>query len=100
MVSIVAKVSKEDLEMVAVLSRLEVPEQDKEKHLRQLDSFLQYVDNLSTVNTGTVEPLAHVLPIHNVFREDEVKNGDDRENILKNAPEQNGEAFIVPKTFD
>lgn len=100
MVSFVAKVSKEDLEMVAVLSRLEVPEQDKEKHLRQLDSFLQYVDNLSKVDTDQVEPLAHVLPIHNVFREDEVRLSLDRELALSNAPLKEDGYFKVPKILE
>jgi aspartyl-tRNA(Asn)/glutamyl-tRNA(Gln) amidotransferase subunit C len=95
-----AKVSKEDLDMVAVLSRLEVPEQDKEKHLRQLDSFLQYVDNLSKVPTDQVEPLAHVLPIHNVFREDEVRPSLDRELALSNAPLQEDGYFKVPKILE
>ncbi len=100
MVSFVAKVSKEDLEMVAVLSRLEVPEQDKEKNLRQLDSFLQYVDNLSKVDTEQVEPLAHVLPIHNVFREDEVRPSLDRELALSNAPLKEDGYFKVPKILE
>ena len=100
MVSFVAKVSKEDLEMVAVLSRLEVPEQDKEKHLRQLDSFLQYVDNLSKVDTDQVEPLAHVLPIHNVFREDEVRPSLDRELALSNAPLKEDGYFKVSKILE
>ena len=95
-----AKVSQEDLEMVAVLSRLEVPEQDKEKHLRQLDSFLQYVDNLSKVDTDQVEPLAHVLPIHNVFREDEVRPSLDRELALSNAPLKEDGYFKVPKILE
>lgn len=95
-----AKVSKEDLDMVAVLSRLEVPEQDKEKNLRQLDSFLQYVDNLSKVDTEQVEPLAHVLPIHNVFREDEVRPSLDRELALSNAPLKEDGYFKVPKILE
>ena len=40
------------------------------------------------------------FPVNNVFREDVVVNGDDRENILKNAPEQKDGAFVVPKTFE
>ena len=86
--------------MVAVLSRLEVPEQDKEKNLRQLDSFLQYVDNLSKVDTDRVEPLAHVLPIHNVFREDEVRPSLDRELALSNAPLKEDGYFKVPKILE
>ena len=44
--------------------------------------------------------MSHVFPINNVFREDVVTNGDDREEILSNAPESKDGAFVVPKTFD
>ena len=63
--------------------------------------------NIAVVGaTGAVgEEIFRVLgemkfPVNNVFREDVVVNGDDRENILKNAPEQKDGAFVVPKTFE
>ena len=95
-----AKVTEKDLDMVALLSRLEVPAQDKEKQLRHLDAFLRYVDNLAAVPTDTVEPLAHVLPIHNVFREDEVRPSLDRALALSNAPAQEDGYFKVPKILE
>ena len=52
------------------------------------------------LDTSGVEPMSHVFPVNNVFREDVVTNGDDRENILKNAPEERDGAFVVPKTVD
>ena len=48
--------------------------------------MLDYVDKLNELDTADVEPMSHVFPVHNVFREDVVTNGDDRENMLKNAP--------------
>lgn len=95
-----AKVTQQDLDMVAVLSRLEVAEQDKEKYLGQLDAFLQYVDNLAALPTDDVEPLAHVLPINNVFREDEVRPSLDRELALSNAPLKEDGYFKVPKILE
>ena len=62
--------------------------------------MLDYIDKLNELDTSEVEPMSHVFPVNNVFREDIVTNGDDRENILKNAPEEREEAFVVPKTFD
>ena len=94
------KVTEKDLDMVALLSRLEVPEQDKEKHLHQLDAFLNYVDILSAIPTDDVAPLAHVLPIHNVFREDEVKPSLDRELALSNAPLKEDGYFKVPRILE
>ena len=44
--------------------------------------------------------MSHVLPVQNVFREDVVTNGDERDKILKNAPEEKNGAFVVPKTVE
>ncbi len=95
-----AKVTQKDLEMVALLSRMEVSEQDREKYLRQLDAFLQYVDNLAALPTDEVEPLAHVLPINNVFREDTVRPSLERDLALSNAPLQEDGYFKVSKILE
>ena len=62
--------------------------------------MLDYIDKLNELDTTGVEPMSHVFPVKNVFREDVVVNGDDRENILKNAPEEKDGSFMVPKTVD
>ena len=62
--------------------------------------MLDYIDKLNELDTSSVEPMSHVFPVSNVFREDVVTNGDDRDNILKNAPEERDGAFVVPKTFE
>jgi aspartyl-tRNA(Asn)/glutamyl-tRNA(Gln) amidotransferase subunit C len=61
---------------------------------------LQYVDNLAALPTDEVEPLAHVLPINNVFREDTVRPSLDREMALSNAPLQEDGYFKVPKILE
>ena len=58
------------------------------------------IDMLNQLDTSNVEPMSHIFPVNNVFREDVVVNGDDRENILANAPEERGGAFVVPKTVE
>ena len=63
-------------------------------------NMLDYIDTLNELDTEGVEPMSHVFPINNVFREDVVTNGDDREEILSNAPESKDGAFVVPKKFD
>ena len=63
-------------------------------------NMLDYIDTLNELDTSEVEPMSHVFPVNNVFREDVVTNGDDREEILANAPEAKEGAFVVPKTFD
>lgn len=93
-------ISDETIEYVGILAKLELSDEEKEKAKSDMGKMLDYIDKLNELDTSEVEPMSHVFPVNNVFREDVVKNGDDRENILKNAPEQNEESFVVPKTFD
>ena len=81
-------ISDEKIEYVGILAKLELSEEEKEKAKKDMGSMLDYIDKLNELDTTGVEPMSHVFPVQNVFREDVVVNGDDRENILKNAPEE------------
>ncbi len=94
------KVTREDVENVALLSRLSIKENDMEKNIHELNAFLEYVDRLQQVDTENVFATAHVLPIQNVFREDVVKPSLDRTLALSNAPEQEDGYFRVPKILE
>ena len=63
-------------------------------------SDADYVNKLNELDVSGVEPMSHTFPVSNVMREDVVTNGDDREDMLKNAPERSEDSYIVPKTFD
>ena len=65
-----------------------------------MGSMLDYIDKLGELDTQGVEPMSHVFPVKNVFREDIVTNGDMREEILKNAPGEKDGMFVVPRTFE
>lgn len=93
-------ISDETIEYVGILAKLELSEEEKEQAKKDMGSMLDYIDKLNELDTSAVEPMSHVFPVHNVFREDVVVNGDDRENILKNAPEQKDGSFEVPKTVE
>ncbi len=93
-------ITDETIEYVGILAKLELSDEEKEKAKKDMGEMLQYIDKLNELDTDGIEPMSHVFSVNNVFREDIVTNGDDRENILKNAPEKNEESFIVPKTFD
>ncbi len=93
-------ISDETMEYVGILAKLELSEEEKEKAKKDMGKMLDYIDKLNELDTSGVEPMSHVFPVNNVFREDVVTNGDDRENILKNAPEERDGAFVVPKTVD
>lgn len=93
------KVTREDVENVALLSRLRIDEKDMDKNIQELSDFLEYVDRLQQVDTENVAATAHVLPIQNVFREDVVKPSLNRDLALSNAPEQEDGYFRVPKSL-
>ena len=94
------KITRKDVENVALLSRLELGESDIVKFTGQLNAILDYVDMLDKVNTEGVQPTAHVLPLQNVMRADEVKPSLPREEALANAPEQEDGYFKVPKVME
>ena len=88
------------IQYVGILAKLELDDEEKEAAKKDMGRMLDYIDKLNELDTDGVEPMSHVFPVHNVFREDVVENGDDRENILKNAPESKDGAFKVPKTVE
>ena len=64
-----------------------------------MEAMLDYIDRLNELDTDGVEPMSHVFPINNVFREDVVINGDGSADTLANAPAKKDGGFLVPKTI-
>lgn len=93
-------ISDETIEYVGILAKLELSGEEKEEAKKDMGRMLDYIDKLNELDTSGVEPMSHVFPVNNVFRQDVVTSGDDRDNILKNAPQQKDGAFKVPKTVD
>lgn len=93
-------ISDETIEYVGILAKLELSDEEKEAAKSDMARMLDNIDKLNELDTTGVEPMSHVFPVNNVFREDVVINGDDSENILSNAPECKDSAFVVPKTVD
>lgn len=93
-------ISDETIEYVGILAKLELSEEEKEQAKKDMGSMLDYIDKLNELDTSGVEPMSHVFPVHNVFREDVVVNGDIREKILANAPKEKDGSFVVPKTVE
>lgn len=92
-------ITDETIEYVSILAKLELSDEERKQAKKDMGRMLDYIDKLNELDTSSVEPMSHVLPIKNVFREDVVTNGDGWEETLKNAPEEKGSMFIVPKTF-
>lgn len=93
-------ISDETIEYVGILAKLELSEEEKEQAKKDMGSMLDYIDKLGELDTTGVEPMSHVFPVKNVFREDVVTNGDMREDILENAPGEKDGMFVVPRTFE
>lgn len=93
-------ISDETIEYVGILAKLELSPEEKEAAKKDMASMLDYIDKLNELDTTGVEPMSHVFPVNNVFREDVVANSDGSEDTLANAPERRDSAFVVPKTVD
>jgi aspartyl-tRNA(Asn)/glutamyl-tRNA(Gln) amidotransferase subunit C len=94
------KITKQTVQYVAALAKLTVSEEEEQKVAIELDHILDYIETMNELDTQGIEPMSHVLPVKNVFREDIVTNEDHREQLLKNAPKQKDGSFSVPKTVE
>lgn len=94
------KLTKEEVEKVAKLARLEITETEKEAFSGQLSSILTYMEQLKGLNTEGIEPTATVLEQTNVFREDEVRPSLPADKALANAPGQTDGLFTVPRILE
>ncbi len=94
------EITKEQVEHVARLARLEVSEDEKAMFARQLSGILTYMDQLKELDTKGVEPTATVLPTDNIFRDDDVRPSLPQEKALANAPDQTDGFFRVPKILE
>ncbi len=93
------RITPDDVRGVARLARLAIDEPRLPKLAGQLEMILGYVDKLGRADVTGVEPMAHALPLHNVFREDVVEPSLPLEKVLQNAPETDGPFFKVPKVL-
>ena len=93
-------ITDETIDYAAILAKLELSDAEREQAKKDMGRMLDYIDRLNELDTSGVEPMSHVFPVRNVFREDEVTNGDGSADTLKNAPEEKDSMFVVPRTFD
>lgn len=93
-------INDETIEYVGILAKLELSAEEKEQAKSDMGRMLDYIDKLGELDTTDVEPMSHVFSVENVFREDVVTNGDERERLLSNAPQEKDGMFVVPRTFE
>lgn len=94
------KITRQEVDHVARLARLGLSEDEKERMRTELDSILTYVDKLNQLDTSQVEPTSHVIPMTNVFREDEVRPSLPQEQSLANAPDRQEAFFRVQRILE
>ena len=94
------RITDEVLEYVGILAKLELNEEERKQAGADMERMLNYIDKLNELDTEGVEPMTHIFPTVNVFREDVETNQDCREAMLANAPGQKDGMFKVPKTVE
>ncbi len=92
-------ISDETMEYVGILAKLELSPEEAEEAKKDMGKMLDYIDRLNELDTTGIEPMSHIFPVHNVFREDVVVNGNGKEATLANAPVEKNGGFKVPKTI-
>ena len=92
-------ISDETIEYVGILAKLELSGEEREQAKADMGRMLDYIDKLNELDTDGVEPMSHIFSARNVFREDVVTNGDERGEILSNAPSEKDDMFVVPNVM-
>lgn len=91
---------REQVQKVAQLARLDLTPDEEERFTSQLDSILDYFQQLNELDTSNVPPTARAIDVSNVTRTDTLEAWENREAILDSAPDRDGEFFKVPKILN
>lgn len=95
-----SKITQEDIDHVAQLSRLELTTEEKLKFSKELEAILNYIDELNSANTEDIEPISQISGLSNIARIDKIANKNDRAKMLENAPEQQDGFIKVKQVFE
>ena len=93
------QISDEIIENVCILAKLSLQAQELETAKKDMQRMLDYMDKLNELDTEHVKPLCQIFETGNIFREDEITNSSQKEEMLLNAPEQKEGQYLVPKTI-
>lgn len=94
-------VTKDDVQYVANLARLQLTDEEAENFKEDMNDILGYIDQLNELDTEDIEPLEHVTEITaSKFRNDEAKEPLSHEDALKNAPDADSDYFRVPRVIE
>lgn len=94
------RLSPEEVDHIALLSRLELSAAERERAATELTQILNYFEKLNELDTENIEPTAQVFPTVNVLREDSVRDSLTPAAALQNAPESAANMFQVPRVVE
>jgi len=94
------KLSRHEVEHIAELAKLDLTDEEVDRYQSQISTILGYVEMLMELDTQDVQPMAHVLPVSNVMRDDQVHSSFPREAIMSNAPAEADGCFCVPLVLE
>ena len=93
-------IDKDTVKHISKLARISLEEKKIDSLSKDLSSIMKFIEKLKELNTDKTTPLTSIINASLKPREDEVKDGKIRDQILKNSPEKNEEFFVVPKVLD
>ena len=93
-------ITKDTVKYAANLARIDLTEEELEHFTGQLDKILEYVQKLKTLDVSQLEPTSHVLGMRNVYREDKIKESLPVADVMKNAPDKEGNLFKVQRIIE
>jgi len=94
------QVDEATVRRIARLARIKITDEEAQELLKELSGILDWVEQLSEVDTSGVEPMTRVVPISLKMREDAVTDGDIADDVLRNAPMSEDHFFVVPKVVE
>ncbi len=93
-------IDKDTVKHISKLARISLDEKKASDLSKDLTSIMKFIENLNKLNTDKTKPLTSIINASLKSRNDEIKDGKIREQILKNSPDSNDEFFVVPKVID
>ena len=92
-------VNKEEILRIAKLAYLNIKDEEIEEYAKNLQDILEFAKIIDNVDTENVKESIGTLEISNVFRKDEIKEFEDKDSLLQNAPEKENNMFKIPKVI-
>ena len=93
-------IDKDTVKHISKLARISLNDKKVDSLSKDLSSIIRFIEKLNKLNTDNVKPLTSIIDASLKSREDEIRDGKIRDQILKNSPENNDEFFVVPKVIE